>query len=177
MKERKEGPESVWDMKGGLPGLASPAPVVSIVARFSTRPSAHETSFTLSLSLSITPSLLPSLPRPPLFLVFLDLCSQYFSTDRKWESHLLQQQHSQLSAGGGSGGGGGSAIPFPFSLRLRCCSCAATPRPSKKREREREKRREKRGSGGRDGGRGEEYGRVQLNGKKDDDDDDDEDDV
>ena len=59
---------------------------MSIVARFSTRPSAHETSFTLSLSLPPPPS--------PTFPVFLDLCSQYFSTDRKWESHLLQQ-HSR----------------------------------------------------------------------------------
>ena len=82
MKERKEGPESIRDMKGGLPGLASPAPVVSIVARFSTRPSAHETSFTLSLSLSLPPMLPSSLLYSSSSLIFALNISQRTGSGR-----------------------------------------------------------------------------------------------
>ena len=58
----------VEDMKGGLPrpsGLRRRRQAAtSIVARLSTRPSAHETSFTLSLSLSPSPSV-SDVPRLP----------------------------------------------------------------------------------------------------------------
>ena len=115
----------VGDMKGGLPQIVLPlrCRLLLVFQPGHGQVSAHETSFTLSPLHSLS-----------LLLVFLDLCSQYFSTDRKWESHLLQQ-HSRL------------AQPVAAAVRstiLRCCSCHVHQRRG-------EERRETTTEGGRAG--------------------------
>ena len=133
----------VGDMKGGLPQIVLPlrCRLLLVFQPGHGRVSAHETSFTLSPLHSLS------------LLVFLDLCSQYFSTDRKWESHLLQQ-HSRLAQPVAA-----ATAAAVRSAILRCCSCHVHQRRG-------EERRETTTEGGRET---EEYGRVQLNGKKDED--------
>ena len=126
---RREGPERVgrWryerkEVSLALPRLTS----VSIVARFSTRPSAHETSFTLSLSPLHPPSFLPShvLLYSSSSLIFALNISQRTGSGRV----------TYCSSSNSTLGRWRRRPRFSHSLLLR------VPRPSKKRGEWREKR-------------------------------------